>query len=166
RRRAPEALDARIRDALAARSQAAQRHEALATRIQAVRQTQTNVPADLAAARRAVAEQAGLEISALPFAAELLRVREEDAAWRPVIEAVLRPLASLVLVAPAHRAAVAAAVGAGTGLRYRVVGVRNDAPRSTDDASLVHKVGRASCRERGGIAAAAGWWTPRVRVRT
>ncbi|NNH55173.1 hypothetical protein HLB15_23445, partial [Promicromonospora citrea] len=138
--RAPEALDARVRDALAARSQAALRHEALATRIQAVRQTQTNVPADLAAARRAVAEQAGLEISALPFAAELLRVREEEAAWRPVIEAVLRPLASVVLVAPAHRAAVAAAVSAGPGLRYRVVGVRNDAPRSADDASLVHKV--------------------------
>lgn len=138
--RAPEALDAKIREALAARSAVGLRHEAVATRIQAVRQTQTNVPADLAAARRAVAEAAGLEISALPFAAELLRVREEDADWRPVIEGVLRPLATVVLVAPAHRAAVASAVGAGPGLRYRVVGVRNDAPRSTDSASLVHKV--------------------------
>lgn len=138
--RAPEALDAKIQEALAARSAVGLRHEAVATRIQAVRQTQTNVPADLAAARRAVAEAAGLEISALPFAAELLRVREEDADWRPVIEGVLRPLATVVLVAPAHRAAVASAVGAGPGLRYRVVGVRNDAPRSTDPASLVHKV--------------------------
>ncbi|MDR7381609.1 ATP-binding protein [Promicromonospora iranensis] len=140
RSRAPEALDANIREALAARSAVGLRHEALATRIQAVRQTQTNVPADLAAARRAVAEAAGLDISVLPFAAELLRVREEDAEWRPVIEDVLRPLATLVLVAPAHRAAVASAVEAGPGLRYRVVGVRNDAPRSADDASLVHKV--------------------------
>lgn len=140
RSRAPEALDANIREALAARSVVGLRHEAVATRIQAVRQTQTNVPAELAAARRAVAEAAGLEISALPFAAELLRVREEDADWRPVIEGVLRPLATVVLVAPAHRAAVASAVGAGPGLRYRVVGVRNDAPRSTDSASLVHKV--------------------------
>ncbi|WP_419703317.1 ATP-binding protein [Promicromonospora sp. NFX87] len=140
RSRAPEAFDTRIREALAARSAVGLRHEAVATRIQAVRQTQTNVPAELAAARRAVAEAAGLEISALPFAAELLRVREEDADWRPVIEGVLRPLATVVLVAPAHRAAVASAVGAGPGLRYRVVGVRNDAPRSTDSASLVHKV--------------------------
>jgi uncharacterized protein YPO0396 len=140
RSRAPEALDANIREALAARSVVGLRHEAVATRIQAVRQTQTNVPAELAAARRAVAEAAGLEISALPFAAELLRVREEDADWRPVIEGVLRPLATVVLVAPVHRAAVASAVGAGPGLRYRVVGVRNDAPRSTDSASLVHKV--------------------------
>lgn len=138
--RAPEALDTKIREALAARSAVGLRHEAVATRIQAVRQTQTNVPAELAAARRAVAEAAGLEISTLPFAAELLRVREEDADWRPVIEGVLRPLATVVLVAPAHRAAVASAVGAGPGLRYRVVGVRNDAPRSTDPASLVHKV--------------------------
>jgi uncharacterized protein YPO0396 len=76
----------------------------------------------------------------LPFAAELLRVREDDAEWRPVIEAILRPLGTLVLVAPAHRAAVASAVAAGPGLRYRVVGVRNDAPRSTDAASLVHRV--------------------------
>lgn len=140
RTRAPEALDATIREALAARSAVGQRHEAVATRIQAVRQTQTNVPAELAAARRAVAEAAGLDISVLPFAAELLRVREEDAEWRPVIEGVLRPLATLVLVAPAHRAAVASAVEAGPGLRYRVVGVRNDAPHSADDASLVHKV--------------------------
>lgn len=140
RSRAPEALDARIREALAARSDVTQRHEAVATRIQAVRQTQTNVPAELAAARRAVAEAAGLDVSVLPFAAELLRVREDDAPWRPVVEAVLRPLATLVLVAPAHRAAVAGAVAAGAGLRYRVVGVRNDAPRSTDAASLVHKV--------------------------
>ncbi|MCP2263763.1 putative exonuclease SbcCD, C subunit [Promicromonospora thailandica] len=140
RQRAPEALDAGIREALAARSAVGLRHEAVASRIQAVRQNRTNVPADLAAARRAVAERAGLDVSALPFAAELLRVREDDAAWRPVIEAVLRPLATLVLVAPAHRAAVAGAVGAGPGLRYRVVGVRNDAPRSADDASLVHKI--------------------------
>ncbi|MFI6427127.1 ATP-binding protein [Promicromonospora sp. NPDC050880] len=140
RQRAPEALDAGIREALAARSAVGLRHEAVAQRIQAVRQTQTNVPAELAAARRAVADQAGLDVSALPFAAELLRVREEDEQWRPVIEAVLRPLATLVLVAPAHRAAVAGAVAAGPGLRYRVVGVRNDAPRSADDASLVHKV--------------------------
>ncbi|WP_129783716.1 ATP-binding protein, partial [Promicromonospora panici] len=140
RSRAPEALDANIREALAGRSAVGQRHEAVATRIQAVRQTQTNVPAELAEARRAVAEAAGLDVSVLPFAAELLRVREEDAEWRPAIEAVLRPLATLVLVAPAHRAAVASAVEAGPGLRYRVVGVRNDAPRSTEDASLVHKV--------------------------
>ncbi|MFD6445349.1 ATP-binding protein [Promicromonospora sp. NPDC060204] len=140
RSRAPEALDGGIREALAARSAVGQRHEAVATRIQAVRQTQTNVPAALATARRAVAEAAGLDVSVLPFAAELLRVREEDAAWRPVIEEILRPLATLVLVSPAHRAAVARAVEAGPGLRYRVVGVRNDAPRSTDDSSLVHKV--------------------------
>ncbi|MEU4363164.1 ATP-binding protein [Promicromonospora sp. NPDC023987] len=140
RSRAPEALDATIRETLAARSAVGHRHEAVAARIQAVRQTQTNVPAELAAARRAVAEAAGLDVSVLPFAAELLRVREEDADWRPVLEGVLRPLATLVLVAPAHRAAVAGAVAAGPGLRYRVVGVRNDAPRSTDDASLVHKV--------------------------
>lgn len=140
RSRAPEALDVRIREALAARSAVAQRHEAVATRIQAVRQTQTNVPAELAEARRAVAEAAGLDVSVLPFAAELLRVREDDAAWRPAIESILRPLATLVLVAPAHRAAVAGAVAAGPGLRYRVVGVRNDAPRSSDEASLVHKV--------------------------
>lgn len=140
RSRAPEALDARIREALAARSALGHRHEAVTARIQAVRQTQTNVPADLAAARKAVAEAAGLDISVLPFAAELLRVREEDAGWRPAIEGILRPLATVVLVAPAHRAAVAGAVAAGPGLRYRVVGVRNDAPRSTDEASLVHKV--------------------------
>ena len=140
RSRAPEALDASIRESLAARSAVGHRHEAVAARIQAVRQTQTNVPAELAEARRAVADAAGLDVSVLPFAAELLRVREDDAEWRPAIEAVLRPLATLVLVAPAHRAAVASAVAAGPGLRYRVVGVRNDAPRSTDSASLVHKV--------------------------
>ena len=140
RSRAPEALDTKIRETLAARSDVGHRHEAIAARIQAVRQTQTNVPAELAAARRAVAEAAGLDVSALPFAAELLRVREEDADWRPVLEGILRPLATVVLVAPAHRAAVASAVAAGPGLRYRVVGVRNDAPRSTDSASLVHKV--------------------------
>ncbi|MDN5559807.1 MAG: hypothetical protein L0G23_10290, partial [Ruaniaceae bacterium] len=66
--------------------------------IEALRGRRTNLPPDLIAARRRIAEQLNLPEQALPFAGELVDIRAEFAQWSGAIERVLAPLATALLV--------------------------------------------------------------------
>ncbi|MBO0609954.1 ATP-binding protein [Myceligenerans salitolerans] len=135
---------AQMRKAHEARAAVAAEHARISAQVQALRTSGSNLPADLLAARRAVCDATGISESTLRFAAELLRIRPGEERWTGAIERVLRPLATTLLVPSAHRDAVRDAVDAadlGTRLEYRVVGVRQDAPRAASGPdSLVHKV--------------------------
>ncbi|MBL0887021.1 hypothetical protein HGK34_12140 [Myceligenerans sp. I2] len=135
---------AQMRRAHETRAAVAAEHAAISAQVQALRTSASNLPADLLAARRAVCDATGISESALRFAAELLGVRPGEERWTAAIERVLRPLATTMLVPSAHRDAVRDAVDSmdlGTRLEYRVVGVRQDAPRAASGPdSLIHKV--------------------------
>ena len=72
------------------------------------------------AIRQMVSKGTGVPESALPYAAELLRVRDGEAEWEGAAERVLRPLALSLLVSAEHYPAVSAWVDAND-LRGRLV---------------------------------------------
>lgn len=80
----------------------------------------------------------------LPFAAELLQVREDSAEWSGAIERVLRPLGTVMLVPAAHEFAVSAAADAhhlGTSMRFNTVPAESPAPaKPGGEDSLVYRV--------------------------
>ncbi|MEZ3160591.1 ATP-binding protein [Microbacterium sp. BWT-B31] len=82
-----------------ARRTVAEELESLATR-------RNSLPADLDRVRRALCEALALDEIELPFAAELLDVRDEFAPWRGAAERVLRGFALSLLVSQQHYARV------------------------------------------------------------
>ncbi|GAB4084864.1 ATP-binding protein [Myceligenerans cantabricum] len=135
---------AQMRKAHETRAAVAIAHAEISAQVQALRTSGSNLPADLLAARRALCEATGIAESALRFAAELIEIRPGEERWTGAVERVLRPLATTLLVPSAHREAVRYAVDSadlGTRLEYRVVSVRQDAPRAASAPdSLIHKV--------------------------
>jgi uncharacterized protein YPO0396 len=72
----------------------------------------SNVPVADARLRAHIAAELGLEPAALPFAAELMAVSPDAAAWEGAAERLVRPLGLSMLVAEEHYARVAAWVDA------------------------------------------------------
>ena len=70
----------------------------LEAEIDSLRRSGSTVPGNLLQIRQELAEGTGLSEKALPFAAELIDVDPDQAAWTGAIERVLRPLALTVLV--------------------------------------------------------------------
>ncbi|SMY02255.1 MULTISPECIES: ATP-binding protein [Brevibacterium] len=70
----------------------------LEAEIDSLRRSGSTVPGNLLQIRQELAEGTGLSEKALPFAAELIDVDPDHAAWTGAIERVLRPLALTVLV--------------------------------------------------------------------
>ncbi|MDN5896929.1 MAG: hypothetical protein L0H93_23265, partial [Nocardioides sp.] len=79
-------------------SKARQRVRELEAEIDSLRRSGSTVPGNLLQIRQELAEGTGLSEKALPFAAELIEVDADHAAWTGAIERVLRPLALTVLV--------------------------------------------------------------------
>lgn len=112
--------------------------------ISALRRVRSNLPATLLEARALVCRATGLAPDLLPFAGELLQVRPEHAEWQGPIERALRPLATVMLVPPAHRDLVLGAVDRHH-LRARLVlealPARPEPARLVGDpSSLVHRI--------------------------
>ena len=63
-----------------------------------LQQRRENLPEWSAAVRRSICAQLGVPIQDLPFAAELIAVRQEERHWQPSIEGVLRNFALSLLV--------------------------------------------------------------------
>ncbi|MDR3359907.1 MAG: hypothetical protein LBO20_04520 [Bifidobacteriaceae bacterium] len=80
--------------------------KALHDEIEVVRRSKSNLGADLLRARALVLEATGLGPASLPFAGELMQVKTEFEDWTGAIERALRPLARVMLVPAAQRAAV------------------------------------------------------------
>ena len=92
--------------------------------------------------RRRLCEGTGVEEKALPFAGELLRVREGESAWEGAAERTLHGFALSLLVPSEHYAAVSSWVDANN-LRGRLVYLKiGDAhsPRAAEPGTLAAKI--------------------------
>lgn len=135
---------ARLHAAFEAPAQARRRLKKIDRELAALKLVRSNLPADQLAARAIVSRATGLSVELLPFAGELLQVRQEHREWTGPIERVLRPLATVMLVPATHRDLVARAIDAHH-LRARlvleIVPGHIERPRLVGSpGSLVHRV--------------------------
>ena len=119
-------------------------HDELEAEIASLKSRQSNIPSRNLAIRQALSESLNLPESALPFAGELLQVREEDKHWEGAVERVLHNFALSLLVPDEHYQSVADYVDR-THLKGRLVYYRVRQPaRATADTldprSLCRKV--------------------------
>jgi len=119
-------------------------HGALCDEITSLRSRRSNIPASQIAIRAALARALDLSEESMPFAGELLQVREDSLAWEGAMERVLHNFGLALLVPEEHYAQVAAWVDR-THLASRLVYFRvrattkRDAPALHAD-SLVRKL--------------------------
>ena len=95
-------------------------HDELESEIASLRARQSNIPAREIAMRASLCRELGLAEADLPFAGELLEVREEERDWEGAAERLLRGFGLSLLVPDAHYARVARWVDA-THLSGRLV---------------------------------------------
>lgn len=107
-----------------------QEHQALETELRSLRARTTNIPDDQIKLRDLLCAALGVAAEEMPFAGELLQVRESERAWQGSAERVMRSFGLSMLVADSNYVAVQAWVDA-TNLRNRFVyfRVRDDASR-------------------------------------
>ena len=137
--------------AVALRS-AREQHEALERELVSLRERRSNLPARQVALRQRLCAAAGtgqgtaagIDESDLPFAGELLRVRDDAAAWEGAAERVLHSFALSLLVPDRHYRAVAQWVEAnhlaGRLVYFRVREAPPAEPPSLHPNSLVYKL--------------------------
>ena len=112
-----------------------ERHEEIDTELTSLRQRRSNLPAASLALRERLCEALGLEPEALPFAGELIQVREDERDWEGAAERLLHNFGLSLLVPDTHYPAVAEWVER-THLRGRLVYYRVRQPRETQPAEL------------------------------
>ena len=95
-------------------------HDALSAEINSLKARRSNIPAEQVAMRAALCSASGLAEADMPFAGELLQVREEERDWEGAAERLLRNFGLSLLVPDAHYSAVADWVDR-THLRGRLV---------------------------------------------
>ncbi len=107
-------------------------YERLETELRSLRARTTNIPDDQIKLRDLLCSALGVDVDEMPFAGELLQVRESERAWQGSAERVMRVFGLSMLVADSNYSAVQAWVDA-TNLRNRFVyfRVRDDASRNT-----------------------------------
>lgn len=137
----PAAVAHEVHDA---HSMARREVRALETEVDALRHRRSNIDAQLLRVREGLAGQLGVPEDSLPFAGELLDVREEQAEWTGAIERVLAPLATAMLVRADMMPSVRRLVdGQHLGVRLVLEEVPLEVeapPQARDQLSLVHKV--------------------------
>ncbi len=95
-------------------------HDALCAEIRSLKARRSNIPAEQVAMRAALCKALDLPEAEMPFAGELLQVRDEERDWEGAAERLLRNFGLSLLVPDAHYAAVAEWVDR-TQLRGRLV---------------------------------------------
>jgi uncharacterized protein YPO0396 len=121
-----------------------QEHDALTAEIKSLRSRRSNIPAEQVAMRAVISAALNLPESEMPFAGELIQVREEEREWEGAAERLLRNFALSLLVPDTHYAKAAAWVDR-THLKGRLVyfrvrpSARADLPGISRD-SLVRKL--------------------------
>ncbi len=119
-------------------------HAALTGEIRSLRARRSNIPAEQIAMRGALCQALGLAADAMPFAGELLQVRDDERDWEGAAERLLRSFGLSLLVSDKNYAHVTEWVDK-THLRGRIVyfrvrsGSRGDLPGLHRD-SLARKV--------------------------
>ena len=124
--------------------QGKQEHDELSAEILSLKARRSNIPAEQVAVRSALCEALNLSEDDMPFAGELLQVRDDGSDWEGATERLLHGFGLSLLVPDEHYAAVADWVDA-THLRGRLVyfrvrqGARGELPQLHRD-SLVRKL--------------------------
>jgi len=129
--------------------------------LEAMRRQPSNIPANLLSIRSAIAKGVGLAEQDLPFAGELIQVKEDCAEWRGAVERVLRGFAQSLLVDEQYFDRVAAFVN-GQHLGGRVVYQRMTAHSTSSSPSarsLVRKLDIAPGHDH------AGWLRDELKSR-
>jgi uncharacterized protein YPO0396 len=121
-----------------------QKHEELGKELDSLRQRRSNIHSRQVSIRDTLCHALGLDADDMPFAGELIRVREQEAAWEGAAERVLHNFALSLLVSDSHYSAVADWVEK-TNLRGRLIYFRvrqqqTVAPPGLHPESLVHKL--------------------------
>lgn len=124
--------------------QARREYERFLEEIKGLRRRQSNIAERQVSMRRSLCQALGLSEEEMPFAGELIRVRETEQDWEGAIERLLHNFALSLLVPDRHYPAVAAWVDK-TDLKGRLVyfHVRGSVPKerpSLHPDSLVHKL--------------------------
>jgi uncharacterized protein YPO0396 len=137
-------LQNRLTEAAVAVRDAEKRREEVEAELASLRRRRSNLPAAMLALRERLCEGLGLSPDALPFAGELLQVREGERDWEGAIERLLHNFGLSLLVPNEHYGAVAEWVD-GTQLRgrlvyYRVVDRRDAVVPQLHPDSLVRKI--------------------------
>lgn len=122
----------------------AERFRELQSELASLRGRRSNIPADSFGIRRALCRAVDASDEAIPFAGELIQVREDAHAWEGAIERVLHGFALSLLVPEQHYAAVASFVDR-TDLNGRIVYLRmregrQEAPQAYDPDLLIERV--------------------------
>lgn len=125
-------------------TQRRQEHETLAAEIKSLRARRSNIDAPQIALRSIICDALGLPEGEMPFAGELIQVREDERDWEGAIERLLRNFGLSLLVPDRHYARVAELVDR-TNLKGRLVYFRVRTGGRLDMTSLhpntlVHKV--------------------------
>ncbi|MCP4386571.1 MAG: AAA family ATPase, partial [Hyphomicrobiales bacterium] len=82
-------------------------HADLASEVESLKSRRSNIPARVLAIRERLCTKLGISEDDLPFAGELIEIRESDREWEGAAERVLHNFALSLLVADAHYARVA-----------------------------------------------------------
>lgn len=122
-------------DAAVAMKEMKRSHDEMLSEVASLRARRSNLPSNVIAIRRALCEALSVDEEDVPFAGELLQVRDDAADWEGAIERLLRPFGLSLLVPDAHYSAVAAWVDR-THLRDRLVYYRVRAPQAVGTSSL------------------------------
>lgn len=115
--------------------QGRQEHEQLSAEISSLKRRRSNIDDQQIQIRAALCEALGLDIEAMPFAGELIQIREEERDWEGAAERLLRGFGLSLLVPDQHYRAVAEWVD-GSHLRGRLVYFHVRTRKSTDLPSL------------------------------
>lgn len=111
--------------------------------VRSLKSRRSSIPSQMLEVRERLCRAVALEPQDLPFAGELIEVRENEAAWEGAAERLLRPFALSLLVPEEHYAAVAHWVDethlAGKLVYYKV-------PRTV--APIRHRAGRDALSEK------------------
>ena len=112
-------------------------HAARAEEIRSLQARKSNIPAEQIALRSALCAALGIDESALPFAGELVQVRDEERDWEGAAERLLRNFGLSLLVPDTHYAAVSDWVDR-THLRGRLVYYRIRTTARSGDLPKLH----------------------------
>lgn len=146
----------RILDLSTAKREAEKEFEATVKEVEAMRRQPSNIPSRMLELRSQIAASLELPEDALPFAGELLEVKEDQAPWRGAIERVMHGFALSLLVEERHYAALSNYINEahlGARLVYFRTGSQIGASRTIDMNSLPHKLKIKDSRHGAWIAA-------------
>lgn len=105
-RRAKSELEPDVLEAVARQVDARKKHDERKAELLRLRAARTLIPGPLVARREMIAQATKVPISALPYVAELIDLRDGEERWRPAAEKVLRNYGMRLLVPESHKLVV------------------------------------------------------------